>query len=199
LLAGPNGAGKTTFARKFLGKFIDEGAFLNADDVALAISPNDVGRSAFAAGRIMLRRRAEFFANQESLVIETTLATQTLMRAVQSARKRGYEVTLIYLAVTDPDICIQRVAQRVAMGGHFIPADTIVRRFELSLLLLPKYLRESDIAIVYLADGAPSEILVKQDRKTRILDSAAHKWLTSVTKRKRRSAATRQASLLDDR
>jgi predicted ABC-type ATPase len=39
ILAGANGLGKTTFARANLMAFIDQQAFLNADDVARDVNP----------------------------------------------------------------------------------------------------------------------------------------------------------------
>ena len=61
ILGGPNGAGKTTAARKLMPKFSHVREFLNADEFARAISPDDVESAAFAAGRRMLARMQELF------------------------------------------------------------------------------------------------------------------------------------------
>jgi predicted ABC-type ATPase len=42
LLGGPNGAGKTTAARVLLREFLDLHPYLNADEIARGISPEDV-------------------------------------------------------------------------------------------------------------------------------------------------------------
>lgn len=39
IIAGPNGAGKTTFAREFLPQEAQCPAFINADLIALGLSP----------------------------------------------------------------------------------------------------------------------------------------------------------------
>jgi predicted ABC-type ATPase len=46
ILAGANGVGKTTFARANLTDYIDQQAFLNADDIARDVNPSDVGSAA---------------------------------------------------------------------------------------------------------------------------------------------------------
>jgi hypothetical protein len=56
ILAGANGVGKTTFARANLADYIDQQAFLNADDIARDVNPSDVGSAALEAGREMLSR-----------------------------------------------------------------------------------------------------------------------------------------------
>jgi predicted ABC-type ATPase len=54
VLGGPNGAGKTTFARANLAEFIDANAFLNADEIARSIQPNDVAAVAIEAARRLI-------------------------------------------------------------------------------------------------------------------------------------------------
>jgi predicted ABC-type ATPase len=86
ILAGANGVGKTTFARANLTDYIDQQAFLNADDIARDVNPSDVGSAALEAGREMLSRRRTRLAQRLPFCIETTLATRTLLRL---SRKRG--------------------------------------------------------------------------------------------------------------
>jgi len=51
ILGGPNGAGKTTAANVLLPEKFRLGLFLNADEIAKRISPENVESAAFAAGR----------------------------------------------------------------------------------------------------------------------------------------------------
>jgi predicted ABC-type ATPase len=39
VIAGPNGAGKTTFAREYLSHYLSCGQFVNADLIAVGLSP----------------------------------------------------------------------------------------------------------------------------------------------------------------
>jgi len=184
LLAGPNGAGKTTFARESFPELIKQARFLNADDIARKLSPGDQQRSAISAARLALKRRKTLTSRAESFAIETTLASRTLLRMLSGLTKTGYEIRLIYLYISNPNLCIQRVAQRVALGGHHIPMDVILRRYELSLKLLPRYLDVADTAEIYLADGLPRTILRKDRRKTRIIDRAAWKAILAASDQK---------------
>jgi predicted ABC-type ATPase len=87
---GPNGAGKTTFARANLAELIDLNAFLNADEIARRIRPDDVAAVAVEAGRRMIRERRLRLGMGQSFCIETTLATKTLLRFVTEASMRAF-------------------------------------------------------------------------------------------------------------
>jgi len=53
IIAGPNGARKTTFAREFLPVEAECLNFINADLIALGLSPFQQDRKAIEAGRLM--------------------------------------------------------------------------------------------------------------------------------------------------
>jgi len=125
LLAGANGVGKTTFARANLTAFIDQLAFLNADDIARDVNPSDVDAVAIEAGRRVLARRRHLLESRQPFCIETTLASRTLLRFVEKAKTAGYRIRLVFLFTPFADINELRVKQRVMAGGHNIDTDTI--------------------------------------------------------------------------
>ena len=85
---------------------------------------------AIEAGRLMLQRIDGLLKNQENFSIETTLATRSYTRLIHRAQEQGYKVSLIYFWLSSPDLAIQRVAQRVRNGGHDIPRDVVIRRYQ---------------------------------------------------------------------
>lgn len=56
IIAGCNGAGKTTAAYILLPSVFETSEFINADEIARGINPNNVEVAAFSAGKIMLQR-----------------------------------------------------------------------------------------------------------------------------------------------
>ncbi len=129
IIAGPNGAGKTTFAREFLPNEAGCLNFINADLIAAGLSPFAPELAAFKAGRIMLETIANHARRGESFSIETTLSGLTYAQMIPVWQASGYAVKLIFLSLPNADIAVQRVAARVAQGGHNIPETTIRRRF----------------------------------------------------------------------
>lgn len=129
IIAGPNGAGKTTFAREFLPNEANCPVFVNADLIALGLSPFQPEAAAMRAGRIMLEQIHEQVKRRANFAFETTLSGRTYARMIPEWRAAGSRVKLIFLNLPNVDLAIARVAARVAQGGHGVPDDIIRRRF----------------------------------------------------------------------
>jgi predicted ABC-type ATPase len=127
IIAGPNGAGKTTFALEFLPNEAGCPVFANADLIAAGLSPFAPDRAAVKAGRLMLEAIAEHAAMGESFAFETTLSGRMYARRIPRWQTAGYHVSLIFLALSTPEIAIARVKERVCQGGHDV-AETDIRR-----------------------------------------------------------------------
>lgn len=133
IIAGPNGAGKTTFAREFLPNEAGCPIFVNADLIAAGLSPFAPERAAFKAGRLMLEAIGEHVTRGESFAFETTLSGLTYARMIPRWREAGYSVKLIFLSLPDVEMALERVAARVAQGGHNVPQEVVRRRFSLGI------------------------------------------------------------------
>lgn len=132
LIAGANGAGKTTFARQFLRVRYPVATFLNADEIQ---------REGFgfahpvAAGRELLRRLDELASLSKTFAVETTLASRSYVERLRSWRGSGYKTCLHFIELPSADHAVQRVATRIAAGGHAVPEADIRRRFARGLVM----------------------------------------------------------------
>lgn len=129
IIAGCNGAGKTTASMTVLPEILDCHEFVNADEIAKGLSPFNPEEVAIEAGKIMLQRIDLLLSRGVTFAIETTLATKSYKDLVLRAQSLGYEVTLLFFWLPSPQQAEQRVALRVASGGHNIPRDVIHRRY----------------------------------------------------------------------
>src|ERR1700754_341803 len=133
ILAGPNGAGKTTFAREYLQQEAHCPDFVNVDLIAAGLSPFNPQRAAIRAGRIMLSEIQRRVRKGESFAFETTLSGHIYARWIPQWRSDGYQVRLIFLALPNAVMAIERVAGRVAQGGHHVASADIRRCFDSGL------------------------------------------------------------------
>ncbi len=131
ILGGCNGAGKTTLARELL-PLLGLRRFLNADAIALGLSPLDPTLSAFRAGRLLLEEAGALIAAKNSFAVESTLSGRTHAGLVRRAKACGYRIVLHYIVIDSAAQAIERVALRVKMGGHDVPEADVRRRFERS-------------------------------------------------------------------
>jgi len=133
VIGGSNGSGKSTTAPKLLRDTLRVEEFINADDIAGGLSAFRPERVAFAAGRIMLRRVHELAATKTDFALESTLSSRSLAPWIARMRANGYVFHLIYLWLSDADLAVRRVAERVRRGGHNVPEDIVRRRYARSL------------------------------------------------------------------
>ncbi len=133
IIAGPNGAGKTTFARSFLPEEAQTLRFLNADLIAAGLSPFAPETVAIKSARLMLEEIAACVRRGESFALETTLSGRGYLAQLKQWQLQGYHVSLFFLALSNVETAVARVAERVRQGGHHIPEETIRRRFAAGL------------------------------------------------------------------
>jgi predicted ABC-type ATPase len=85
------------------------------------------------AGRLLLERMESLVETRQSFAFETTLSSGLYARRIPRWRDGGYRIALEYVRLPSVEASLERVARRVALGGHDIPEADIRRRFDRSL------------------------------------------------------------------
>ena len=186
IIAGCNGAGKTTASMTILPKALLVREFVNADEIAKGLSPFNPEGVAIEAGRLMLERIDCLINRGESFSIETTLATRSYINLVRRAHAEGYQVHLIYFWLKSPELAMQRVAERVAHGGHNIPQDVIVRRYSAGISnLFNLFMNEVDSWMIYdNSDNDRVEIAVGSKEISNITNFAKFETIKSYVRKR---------------
>lgn len=168
IIAGPNGAGKTTFALEYLPQVAQCSRFVNADLIAVGLSPLAPERELLAASRLFLGEIEACIAKREDFTFETTLAGRSYLKLVRRLQTAGWRVELIYLALPSMEMSKLRVAERVAHGGHNIPVADIERRFARSLgNLLNSFSTQVDACRCFMNSDASPELVFEQQGEVR--------------------------------
>ena len=173
VVAGANGAGKSTAATSLLRDTLEVGEFVNADTIAAGLSAFRPQSVAIAAGRIMLARTRRLAVARESFAFETTLASRNFAPWLAGLQRDGYHVHLLFLWLDSADLAVRRVAERVRLGGHDIPADVVRRRYRAGLAnLFRLYMPLADSWQVFDNSGAaaPRPIAAGDGRTVRLVD-----------------------------
>ncbi|RTL12914.1 MAG: hypothetical protein EKK54_02335 [Neisseriaceae bacterium] len=149
-LVGTNGSGKSSLRN-----------YLNLSDIQTNIDPdvlNRVYRAKYPdtyqveAGKQALKMYDDALKNGLNICLESTLAGRGTMQRIIAAKSAGYFTLAYYIGLNSVELNLERIAQRVARGGHDIPENTVRRRFHESannLVLVKNYLDE-----VYLLDNS---------------------------------------------
>jgi len=133
VISGPNGSGKSTTAPSLLKGALSVTEFVNADVIAQGLSAFKPEDTAFHAGRIMLERIHALAKEKVDFAFETTLSSRTFGPWINDLKKQGYIFHLVFLWLPSEEIAVKRVEERVRLGGHNVPEETIRRRYKKGL------------------------------------------------------------------
>jgi len=176
IIAGPNGSGKTTFAVKFLPEYVKCPNFVNADLIAQGLSPFCPGAAAIKAGKLVLEQIHQFAGKRVDFAFETTLSGKLYIKLFKSLKKKGYKIHVFFLWIPDADLAISRIKTRVAQGGHDVPVQDVLRRFNRSVWNFFKlYQSLADSWMLFDNAGViPILIAERKNSKIKIIDESAY-------------------------
>src|SRR5262245_26476623 len=120
IIAGPNGAGKTTASAGLLPELLGCNEFVNADDIARALSPFNPERVAWRAGRLMLEVIRQLAASGEDFASKQHLPRARSCRSCENARAKATKSALFFFG------CARRALRN---GGLLHESNRVVTRF----------------------------------------------------------------------
>jgi len=113
----------------FLPDYVNCPNFVNADLIAQGLAPFEPRAAAIKAGKLVLQQIHEYSKRGVDFAFETTLSGKSYASLLAELKKRGYALHLFFLWVPSPELAIARIKDRVAEGGHNVPAEDVRRRF----------------------------------------------------------------------
>jgi len=164
IISGCNGSGKTTASYTILPEMLHCKEFVNSDEIAKGLSPFNANTMAVEveASRIMYKRIRELIGMAETFALETTLASRSIANLVKDAQMKGYYVTLLFFWLNTPDLAVERVKNRVAMGGHHVNEQTVRRRYRAGIAnLFELYMPICDYWMITDNSLSPMEVIAK--------------------------------------
>ena len=148
LVVGPNGAGKSTFVALTLAPLLGGSVFVNADEIARERWPQDPMAHSYDAARIAAATRAKLIEMGRPFIAETVFSHPSKLDLIGAAHTAGYTV-IAHILLIDEDLAVERVAHRVAAGGHAVPENKIRQRYGRLWDLVAAAISACDSATVY--------------------------------------------------
>lgn len=185
VIAGPNGAGKTTVTRRLREERWSDGVeYINPDDIARdRFGDWNEPRAVLRAAEWAAARREELLAERAGIAFETVFSADDKVDFVGRAHRAGYFVRLFFIGTSDPRINAARVAGRVMQGGHTVPIEKIISRYERSMANLPAAIRLADRVYVYdnSVDGVDAALCARtMDGRLRKVYGALPHWVSAA-------------------
>lgn len=155
VFAGPNGSGKSTITELLRPLHV---TYINADDIKRILDCSDLEAAEIAQGQ-----REKCIEKKQDFCFETVLSTDRNLRLLERAKDEGFFIRCYYILTADPQINIARVASRVSAGGHGVPEDKIISRYDKALELVRQLIPICDVCHIYdNSENAPYRIFKKR-------------------------------------
>ncbi|MEM6601100.1 MAG: zeta toxin family protein [Verrucomicrobiota bacterium] len=144
MLAGPNGAGKSTFYQRFLSD--KKLPFINADIIA-----RDFDIDPYKAAKIAAEMRENLMQRKTGFITETVLSDPVGEKVgiLKHAAESGYAVSLFFIGLENPQLSARRVKARVEAGGHDVPEEKLMARYDRTLKNLQLAIEQLPHVVIY--------------------------------------------------
>ena len=146
-LIGTNGSGKSSLRH-----------YLDLSSITTNLDPDDLKLKQNGNHNLAARQTIEYFdlaiKYRSNICRESTLAGRTILQAIQKAKSNGYYIIGYFVGLSTVSLHIDRVAQRVAKGGHHITDELIKKRYHESLKNLTTVYQLFDVLHIIDNSGA---------------------------------------------
>ncbi|MDL2236089.1 hypothetical protein LJC07_08150 [Christensenellaceae bacterium OttesenSCG-928-L17] len=174
IIGGVNGAGKSSLSGVLKAERSDLGKIIDVDKLAIQHGSNMEG------GRAAIALQSELIAAGVSFTQETTLSGQRPLRMVKEAKEAGYYVRLFYVGLGTAQESLRRIQNRVAKGGHDIPQEDVLRRFDGRFEALAKILDYCDEAVFYDNENGFSVVAEYKNGELICIGDYRPQWLVEL-------------------
>lgn len=167
VFAGPNGSGKSTITELLKPNY----DYVNADEIKKHIKCSDV-----EAAQLAEKQREELLSEKKNFAFETVLSTDRNLNLLKKAKDNGYFIKCFYILTADPIVNVARVKLRALSGGHDVPEDKIISRYDKALALIPELVSVCDICSIYDNTSSQPYRIFKKRKDKCFYDDGGEFW-----------------------
>ena len=154
IVAGGNGAGKSTFINyQLLPLYEPTGiAYLNADDWqknTFGEFDNTTPHQALQAQQWAENSRKEHIEQGKSFIAETVFSHPSKIELIKEAKANGFTVDLYHINLDSAETALERINERVLLGGHDVDADKVRGRYDRLIPIITEAVKHADKTYVY--------------------------------------------------
>lgn len=174
IIAGVNGAGKSSLTGALKAERSDLGIIIDVDKISAEL------KSPIAGGKAAIERIEDALRRGLSFTQETTLSGYRTEKTIQRAKESGYIIRLYYVGLDTADESIKRIENRVSKGGHDIPTENVLRRFQNRFQDLNKILPYCDEAVFFDNENGFVEVAEYKNGELIAKGNVKPQWLVSL-------------------
>ena len=178
IIGGVNGVGKSSLSGVLAAESSELGIIIDTDKIT-----SDSGGDKIKGGKAAIERINDSLRMGINFTQETTLSGVRTLKTIKKAIGNNYYIKLYYIGIDTAEESIRRIKNRVEKGGHNIPQEDVIRRynkrFEDLLTILP-YCNE-----VHFFDNGNGFVEVAEYKNGRLILKSENPpiWITELKRR----------------
>jgi len=136
VIAGPNGSGKTSTTRLVIKhEWAEQCVYINPDEIAQSKFGNWNDAEAVRSAVLFCEEwREQLLREHKDFIFETVLSSDGKVDFLKRAKEQGYFIRMFFICTASPTINAARIANRVMEGGHDVPIQKIISRYEKAII-----------------------------------------------------------------
>ena len=124
IIGGVNGSGKSSLTGAIKAERKDLGTIIDVDKLNATLGDKISG------GKEAIKKINHCIEHGLSFTQETTLSGARTVSTAKKAKEHGYYIRLYYVGLDTATESLKRIQNRVEKGGHDIPKEDVMRRFQ---------------------------------------------------------------------
>jgi predicted ABC-type ATPase len=108
--------------------------YLGAHEISVELNADHPEIAAIAAARLFSKRLNDAIEEGKSLIVQSTLSGLSFKKFLMKATPRNFKISIFFVYLDSAELCVHRIASRVARRRHNIPTEDVRRRFTRSNL-----------------------------------------------------------------
>ena len=162
IIGGVNGSGKSSLTGAIKAERKDLGTIIDVDKLNAALGDKIITRC---------------IEHGLSFTQETTLSGARTVSTAKKAKEHGYYIRLYYVGLDTATESLKRIQNRVEKGGHDIPKEDVMRRFQNRFESLKAILPYCDEAVFFDNDNGFAEIAEYKNGELLLKGSEHPEWI----------------------
>lgn len=166
VVGGVNGVGKSSLTGVLKAERNDLGYIIDVNKIAFENQGDN-----YKVARIAISKINHFIKRGITFTQETTLSGHMIEHTIIKAKNSDFNIHLFYVGLSSAQESIKRIRNRVEKGGHNIPTEDVIRRYDSRFESLIKILPYCDEVKFYdnengfdnIAEYHNGEIIFRSD------------------------------------
>lgn len=171
IIGGVNGSGKSSLTGAIKAERKDLGTIIDVDKLNATLGDKISG------GKEAIKKINHCIEHGLSFTQETTLSGARTVSTAKKAKEHGYYIRLYYVGLDTATESLKRIQNRVEKGGHDIPKEDVMRRFQNRFESLKAILPYCDEAVFFDNDNGFAEIAEYKNGELVLKGSEYPKWI----------------------